>query len=189
MVLGSPFKIGIPLLFNFGFTLLYCFSLGFANSYIIYRLDNHFSENKFSRKRIIINVILSFITTVFIIFLIRIFEEVIVVGRTFNDYISNEKAVNFITAIVITFIVIISFYLVHFYKAYKDNQVKEQKIIAGTASDMTSNHFLQTSLGQIANNHGTGSSSDDAWIEINEPSLPAYVMKFCTTSTCPWVEI
>ena len=157
VLLGTPFKVGIHLLFNFGFVLLYCFSLGFANSYIIYRLDNHFKNEKFSKKRIIVNILLSFVVTVLLIFLLRVFEEVVVAGKNFKDYISNESPANFLVAIVITFIIIISFYLVHFYKAYKDNQVKEQKIIAGTASakfeslkNQLDPHFLFNSLNVLS---------------------------------------
>ena len=157
VLLGTPFKLGIHLLINFAFTLLYCFSLGFANSYIIYRLDNHFNKEKFSKKRIVVNILLSFIVTVLIIFLLRVFEEVIVLGKSFKVYIANESPANFIVAIVITFIIIISFYLVHFYKAYKDNQVKEQKIIAGTASakfeslkNQLDPHFLFNSLNVLS---------------------------------------
>ena len=157
VLLGTPFKLGIHLLINFAFTLLYCFSLGFANSYIIYRLDNHFNKEKFSKKRIVVNILLSFIVTVLIIFLLRVFEEVIVSGKSFKVYIANESPANFIVAIVITFIIIISFYLVHFYKAYKDNQVKEQKIIAGTASakfeslkNQLDPHFLFNSLNVLS---------------------------------------
>ena len=157
VLLGTPFKLGIHLLINFAFTLLYCFSLGFANSYIIYRLDNHFNKEKFSKKRIVVNILLSFIFTVLIIFLLRVFEEVIVSGKSFKVYIANESPANFIVAIVITFIIIISFYLVHFYKAYKDNQVKEQKIIAGTASakfeslkNQLDPHFLFNSLNVLS---------------------------------------
>ena len=157
VLLGTPFKLGIHLLFNFGFTLLYCFSLGFANSYIIYRLDHHFNNEKFSKKRIIVNILLSFFVTVLLIFLLRVFEEVVVAGKNFKDYISNESPANFVVAIVITFIIIISFYLVHFYRAYKDSQIKEQKIIAGTASakfeslkNQLDPHFLFNSLNVLS---------------------------------------
>ena len=154
---GVPFKWGISLVIGFAFTSLYCFSLGLANSYLIYKLDNYFKDDKFTTKRIIWNILLSFIVSIVIIFILRVFEEVIVDRRTFKDYIANEKPANFIVAITITFIIILIFYLIHFYKAYKDNQLKEQKIIAGTASakfeslkNQLDPHFLFNSLNVLS---------------------------------------
>jgi len=41
---------------------------------------------------------------------------------------------NYLVAIILTFIVTLAFHAFYFYKAYNENKVKEQKIIAGTAS-------------------------------------------------------
>lgn len=157
LLMGSKLTFDKHLLITFSFTMLYSFSIGFANSYLNYKLDEYFIKDKFSKTRIVLNILLSFIITLTIIFLLRIFEEVFIDQRTFQDYISNEKPANFIVAIVITFIIILSIYLFHFYKAYKENQLKEQKIIAGTANakfeslkNQIDPHFLFNSLNVLS---------------------------------------
>lgn len=157
LLLGSELKFNNQMLIAFSFTMLYSFSIGYANSYLNYKLDLYFSENKFSKTRIFLNIFFSFVITIVIIFLLRVFEEVIVNERTFQEYISNEKPSNFIVAIIITFIIILSIYLFHFYKAFKENQLKEQKIIAGTANakfeslkNQIDPHFLFNSLNVLS---------------------------------------
>lgn len=154
---GTPFKIGTRLLASLGFSTLYCLSIGFANTYLNYKIGSYFVKDKFSRKRIFINIFLSFIVTIVIIFLLRVFEEVVVNQQSFQSYITNESPANFMVAITITFIVILSIYLVHFYKAYKDSQIQEQKVIAGTASaqfeslkNQIDPHFLFNSLNVLS---------------------------------------
>ena len=154
---GKSIQLDFNLLTTFGFCFLYSFSIGLANSYLNLKLDTYFEKDKFSKTRIIVNIIASFVITLVIIFLLRVFEEVAVKGRTFLDYISNEKPANFVVATIITFIIILIIYLFHFYKAYKENQVKEQKIIAGTASakfeslkNQIDPHFLFNSLNVLS---------------------------------------
>ncbi|MGV9004570.1 2TM domain-containing protein [Flavobacterium sp.] len=157
LLLGNKMRFDMHLLIAFGFTILYSFTIGFANTYLNYRLDKIFSKDKFSSTRIILNIALSFLITIAIIFLLRVFEEVIVNHRSFQDYVSNEKPANYIVATVITFFIILSIYLFHFYKAYKENQLKEQKVIAGTASaqfeslkNQIDPHFLFNSLNVLS---------------------------------------
>lgn len=157
VVLGNKIIFDEHLLVAFGFTFMYSFSIGFANTYLNYKLDTIFVKDKFSRVRIVLNIFISFIITIAIIFLLRVFEEVLVNKRTFEDYISHEKPSNFIVATVLTFIIILSIYLFHFYKAYKENQLKEQKVIAGTASaqfeslkNQIDPHFLFNSLNVLS---------------------------------------
>nr|WP_298392579.1 2TM domain-containing protein [Flavobacterium sp.] len=157
VVFGNKIKFDNHLLVSFSYTMLYSFSIGCANTYLNFKLDQYFSKDKFSKTRIILNIVLSFVVTILIIFLLRIFEEVVVEGRSFKDYISKEKPANFVVAMVITFIIILSIYLFHFYKAYKENQLKEQKIIAGTANaqfeslkNQIDPHFLFNSLNVLS---------------------------------------
>ena len=157
MVLGTHLKLGVSLLIGFGFTALYTFSLSYANSILFCYLDKVFEGNRFSLTRIIVGFIGSFLVSLFVIFLLRVFEEVIVNKKTFVEYFKNENPSNYVVAIVITFFVTLSLYAFHFYRAYTENRVKEQKIIAGTANakfeslkNQIDPHFLFNSLNVLS---------------------------------------
>ncbi len=157
LVLGNTFHFNIKLLVQFGFVALYTFSLTFANSLLYSYLDKIFSTDRFSKKRLIVGFMSSFLVSLLVIFLLRIFEELVVNRNSLDYFMSNEKAANYVTAIIITFIVTLSLYAFHFYKAFNENKVKEQKIIAGTANakfeslkNQIDPHFLFNSLNVLS---------------------------------------
>jgi hypothetical protein len=64
---------------------------------------------------------------------------------------------NYLVAIIVTFFVTLAFHAFYFYKAYTENKVKEQKVIAGTASaqfeslkNQIDPHFLFNSLNVLS---------------------------------------
>ncbi len=157
VILGSTLHFNINLLVQFGFVALYTFSLTFANSLLFKYLDKIFSTDRFSKKRLIVGFLSSFLVSLLVIFLLRIFEELVVNRNSLDYFISNEKAVNYVTAIIITFVVTLSLYAFLFYKAFNENKVKEQKIIAGTANakfeslkNQIDPHFLFNSLNVLS---------------------------------------
>ncbi|MEC4005247.1 histidine kinase [Flavobacterium sp. SUN052] len=157
VIFGNHLKFDINLLIGFGYTALYTFSLSSANSLLFCYLDKVFQENRFSLTRIIIGFIGSFLVSLFVIFLLRIFEEVIVNQKTFELYLKNENPGNYVVAIIITFFVTLSLYAFNFYRAFTENKVKEQKIIAGTANaqfeslkNQIDPHFLFNSLNVLS---------------------------------------
>jgi sensor histidine kinase YesM len=157
VILGNEFHFNNQMLTQFGYTALYTFSLYYANWALFHYLDKVFQTNRFSLKRIIIGILSSFVITLAVIFLLRVFEEVIVNRHTYQEFIANEQAANYLFSLVITIIVSLSFYAFYFYKAYNDSKVKEQKIIAGTASaqfeslkNQIDPHFLFNSLNVLS---------------------------------------
>jgi hypothetical protein len=157
VILGNQLHFNMKLLVGFGFTALYTFSLSYANSLLFCYLDKIFHQNRFSVTRLLVGFIGSFLVSLFVIFLLRIFEEVIVNKKTFELYLKNENPGNYIIAIVITFFVTLSLYAFHFYRAFTENKVKEQKIIAGTANaqfeslkNQIDPHFLFNSLNVLS---------------------------------------
>lgn len=156
-VLGNQIQFNMNLLVQFAFVALYTFSLSFANWLVFRFLDNYFKYDRFSVTRLIVGFLSSFIVSVLVIFLLRIFEEVIVNHNSIRDFLKTEKASNYVVAIVITFFVTLSLYAFHFYKAFQENKVKEQKIIAGTANakfeslkNQIDPHFLFNSLNVLS---------------------------------------
>jgi sensor histidine kinase YesM len=157
VILGAKVGFNFQLFLQFAFTTLYCFAIGAYNTYLNYFLDTLFLKNKYSKTRIFTNILASFLGTIIIIFLLRVFEEVVVDNRSFSEYISKENPKNYVVAITITLIITISIYLFHFYKAFQENKVKEQKIIAGTANakfeslkNQIDPHFLFNSLNVLS---------------------------------------
>ena len=142
---------------TFIYTILYSVSLGYANQYVFCYLDKVFVNERFSLKRMIVGFLLSFVVTLFVIFLLRVFIEVILEGNSFEHYWKNETLSNYVFAFVMTFIVLLSFNAFYIYKAYSDSKVKEQKIIAGTANakfeslkNQIDPHFLFNSLNVLS---------------------------------------
>lgn len=142
---------------TFLYTMLYSVVLGFANQMVFIYLDRIFVKDRFSLKRMIVGFISSFVITLSVIFLLRVFEDVFIEGGTFEKYWANERLSNYVFASVMTFIVLLCFYAFYIYKAYSDSKVKEQKIIAGTASaqfeslkNQIDPHFLFNSLNVLS---------------------------------------
>ena len=138
-------------------TILYSVTLGYANQLVFIYLDKVFIGERFSLKRMLAGFLTSFAVTLFSIFLLRIFIVVILEGNSFEIYWKNESLANYVFAFVMTFIVLLCFYAFYIYKEYNDSKVKEQKIIAGTASaqfeslkNQIDPHFLFNSLNVLS---------------------------------------
>lgn len=153
---GHTLDPGYPLLFNFLFVMLYTFSLYFANTFIFIGLGRLFG-NTMSVKRFFTGFSGSLVISLFIIFLLRILEDVIIEGRSFSVFFAEEDISNYYLAIIITAVITLSVHAIYIYKKYQENKVKEQKIIAGTASaqfeslkNQIDPHFLFNSLNVLS---------------------------------------
>src|SRR6476620_3090865 len=105
VILGYEVRFNANLAIAFGYTVLYTFSLSYSNWSLFYYLDKVFKDDRFSAKRIAIGLLGSLILTLGVIFLLRVFEEVVVDQRSFREYIANENPLNFVVSVVITIIV------------------------------------------------------------------------------------
>ncbi|WP_298302722.1 2TM domain-containing protein [Flavobacterium sp.] len=154
---GSSLKFDENLKVTFLYTLLYSVSLHLANTSLFIFLDSIFKEERFSKKRIFIGFTLSFFLSLFVIFILRVFEDVVIENKTFDYFISNEKPSNYIVASAFSFIVISIVHIIYLYKYYQETKLKEQKIIAGTANakfeslkNQIDPHFLFNSLNVLS---------------------------------------
>ena len=154
---GNEIAFNDNLKFTLYYTILYSFSLHLANTYLFVMLDKIFIKDRFSIKRIVIGFLSSFVLSVFIIFLLRIFINVGIEGENFSHFIAREKAANYIMSSVFTFIVLLIIHFVYLYKWYQENRIKEQKVIAGTVSakyeslkNQIDPHFLFNSLNVLS---------------------------------------
>lgn len=157
LIFGNAFPSSMRLLIDFGYTVLYTFSIFIANSFMFQYLDRVFQKDRFSKKRLFIGFFSSFVLSVLVIFLLRFFVDVFINKISVQEFMENERASNYVFSLVITFFVAISIYAFYFYKAYQESKVKEQKIIAGTANakfeslkNQIDPHFLFNSLNVLS---------------------------------------
>ena len=157
LITGVTIQLNEYLLVNLGYTILYGLTLYYANAYLFIYLDSIFEVERFTKRRIIIGFLGSFLISVVVIFLLRIIEDVIIEGESFDAFLQNETLANYLVTITLTFFVTLAFHAFYFYKAYQENKVKEQKIIAGTASaqfeslkNQIDPHFLFNSLNVLS---------------------------------------
>jgi len=132
-------------------------SLYYANASLFIFLDHKFANDRFSLKRIIWGFILSLIISIAIIFLLRIIEDVLIEGKSWSVFISNENSYNYFVSFFMTFIVTLLFHVFYIYKSFQENKVNQQKIIATTANaqfeslkNQIDPHFLFNSLNVLS---------------------------------------
>ncbi|MCW2119703.1 histidine kinase [Flavobacterium sp. 7A] len=142
---------------NFLYTMLYGMVLYYSNAILFMKLQSSFKDKSYTLKRLVISLGSSLLLSLFVIFLLRIFEDVIIENRSFLTFFESETISNYIVAAVTSFIVFLGIYSLYFYKAYNEDKVKEQKIIAGTASakfeslkNQIDPHFLFNSLNVLS---------------------------------------
>lgn len=151
LVFNSSFGI------RFIYILLFTFTIGYANKFLFLFFDKLFVEDRFSVKRILIGFVSSYVSTLFVIFLLQIFKGVIIEERSFGQFFAKENPGTYVFAIFMTFMIVLSFQAFYFFKAYNENKFKEQKIIAGTANakfeslkNQIDPHFLFNSLNVLS---------------------------------------
>jgi sensor histidine kinase YesM len=156
LIMGNEVKIDKNLFISFSFTAGYSMSLYLLNTLIFSYLDSIFPD-RFIKKRLILGFTLSFIASLLVVFIMHFIETVIYAKHTFQYFLENENAVNYIFTVTITLFITLSLYAIQFYKAYQENKVNEQKIIAGTASakyeslkNQIDPHFLFNSLNVLS---------------------------------------
>lgn len=134
-------------------TFVYAFTITACN--IIYNdfLSKRYSWETQTQKRLWFGAVGSILLTVLSYGLARIFVEVGYFGNSFQEFLSNENYGTYIYTLLIAILVSAILHAFYFYKALQDTRVKEQKVIAGTASakfDALKNqldpHFLFNSL-------------------------------------------
>lgn len=150
---GFKFESLNTFLFDFSMYQLYSFVLGFINMYFFDFLERIPWKKENRIKRIVLGIIGSTVLTLLGLFFIRGFLSVVFYESSIQNFIASEKLQYYQFGLWITLTIVIIFHFIYFYNRYQQNRIKEQKVIAGTASakfDALKNqldpHFLFNSL-------------------------------------------
>jgi hypothetical protein len=151
---GGSVQFGYEQVKIFGYYLLYTLSLTLVNFHFFEYLNHRVNWEKYNQKyRLVIGVIGSVSITLLTLFIVQIFHKVILEGISYNEFISTQNLEFYFKYTIITLVISLFFHAFYFYKMVQDKKVKEQKIIAGTASakfeslkNQIDPHFLFNSL-------------------------------------------
>ncbi len=141
------------LLFDFMWNQVYTFVLSYVNvKYFLFMKRLKFRSYDVI-KRIAFGIAGTVVITLVAVFLIRMLVIIGFYGNSPSEFFANESWRGYSFSLWITLVIISIFYITYFYNRYQKNKIKEQKIIAGTASaqfDALKNqldpHFLFNSL-------------------------------------------
>ena len=150
---GRELMFNRTLLVEIGYYMMYSVVLAFINGSFFNYLNHKVVWRKYSKYRVWIGIIGGVSLTMLGIFGVRMFIEMLIENKGWYTFISGERLIYYVYSLVITVIVSMFFHAIYFYKALQEKKVKEQKVIAGTASakfDALKNqldpHFLFNSL-------------------------------------------
>lgn len=150
---GFDFESIGELVTNFVFYQIYTFVLGYSNMFFFDYLEKRHWKKTDTLKRISVGIVGATIITLIGLFLLRAATALLMNGVTFSDFLMNEKFRYYQFGLWITLTIVAIFHVIYFYNKYQQNRIKEQKVIAGTASakfDALKNqldpHFLFNSL-------------------------------------------
>ncbi len=142
---------------HFVLTMMYTIVLYMANAAVFIILNKVFRKDKYSLKRLLIGFVSSFAVTVVFMVLLRIVTVVLIKQRSFAEFLENETIANYVVSMLITLFISLAIHAFYFYKQIQENRVKEQRVIAGTASakfeslkNQIDPHFLFNSLNVLS---------------------------------------
>ncbi len=133
--------------------MVFAMILYMANMYWFFFLLKKWDNFLYTPKRMSIAVLGNIIVTVIGVFIARLIVLTVFYDRTIQQILTSVSIDNYVQPIAIAIAVSLVFYAFYYYRYRQESKVKEQKIIAGTASakfDALKNqldpHFLFNSL-------------------------------------------
>lgn len=150
---GGSISFDIDLLREIGYYVFYSIVLSLINGVYYDYLNHKVVWKRYAKYRLIIGALGSVVLTMMGIFWIRIVINLGFEGESWEEFVQGEKPIYYVVALLITIVISVFFHAFYFYRNWQEKRVKEQKIIAGTASarfDALKNqldpHFLFNSL-------------------------------------------
>ncbi|MEZ4808929.1 MAG: 2TM domain-containing protein [Allomuricauda sp.] len=150
---GETVAFDMDLLRSVGYYIFYSIVLTFINSVYYDYLNHKVTWGRFAKYRLVLSALGGVAVTMLGIFWIRIVIHIGFEGKDWEGFVAGERPIYYAIALLITIVVSVFFHAIYFYKNWQEKRVKEQKIIAGSASarfDALKNqldpHFLFNSL-------------------------------------------
>ncbi|NND51658.1 MAG: histidine kinase [Flavobacteriaceae bacterium] len=150
---GVDIAFDQTMLKQFYYYMLYSIPLSVVNAYFFDYVNHKVIWDRYKKYRILIGLLGSVSITLVTLFFLRAFQRMTIEGKSYNEFISEENAGFYFVALLITLVISLFFHALYYYRELQKNKIKEQKVIAGTASakfDALKNqldpHFLFNSL-------------------------------------------
>lgn len=157
IIFGRTIQLDKKFMTELGYYCIYGVTLTLLNSAYFDYLNYKANWERYSRHRIWIGALGSVLLTMAGVFLIRLFIALVLENKSFSAFMANESPRSYVVPLLITLTVSLFFHAVYFYKHSQEKKVKEQKIIAGTASakfetlkNQIDPHFLFNSLNVLS---------------------------------------
>ena len=150
---GVRINDGKELLIKFLITQLYTVTLYMANAFLIRYFMERYKGEFFKFVNLLKEISGSILVSLICLFFLSAFVEIYVNNHSIDEFWAQQSFEYYFFSTVISIVITLIFYSFYYYKHRQDTKVKEQKIIAGTASakfDALKNqldpHFLFNSL-------------------------------------------
>ena len=157
VIYGRKLVIDNDFFIEIGYYCIYCVTLTLINGLFFDYLNHELVWNKRKKFRIAIGIFGSIFFTIVGIFFIRFFIATVLEQNTVAVFLQGEEPKDYVISTLLAMVVSLFFHTIHYYKKAQENKVKEQKIIAGTASakfeslkNQIDPHFLFNSLNVLS---------------------------------------
>lgn len=134
-------------------SMIFSMTIYLCNAASFILLMRKYEKALFTRKYIAYGIMGNIVASIVGIFLSRLILRVVIYKTPMDQFLIGERPEYYLSSFLISMLVALLFYAAYYYKYNKEKQVKEQKIIAGSASarfDALKNqldpHFLFNSL-------------------------------------------
>ncbi len=139
--------------YEYCISLMYSVIIYMANAYLFIYLQKRFDRRLFGPKSFPVSIVGTITVSLVALFCSRFLHRVVLEGMPIQEFWNHQSLKYYWVSLAIAFVVAVIFYSFFYYKYRQESKVKEQKIIAGTASaqfDALKNqldpHFLFNSL-------------------------------------------
>lgn len=143
---------GIQLFYNFLLCQLYTFSLYTVNTIFFRFLDVEFKD-EFSFRRFFFGVTGSFVLSISVVFILRLFTSLLLYQQSWNEFIAKESIADYVFSVLVTFVIQALVYLARMNQIYNQFKLRQQSIKTDTVSaeletlkSQIDPHFLFNSL-------------------------------------------